>query len=99
MSVFDGCSAQGARLLPAGCIGGEPADLQSRVPSVVRHVAGDAATDWLRLGAGPIYGDVDEGMRSLRRPAELPFEMALFARGRPLTPRAAESLHARFARA
>ena len=58
---------------------------------------GDAATDFLRLGVGPIYEDVDEGMRSLRRLADLQFETALFAHGRPLTPRAAERFRARFA--
>ena len=59
--------------------------------------AGDAATNLLRLGVGPIYEDVDEGMRSLRRLAELQFETALFSHGRPLTPRAAERFRARFA--
>jgi glyoxylase-like metal-dependent hydrolase (beta-lactamase superfamily II) len=60
--------------------------------------AGDAATDFVRLGVGPIYEDVDEGMRSLRRLAELQFETALFSHGRPLTPRAAERFRARFSR-
>jgi glyoxylase-like metal-dependent hydrolase (beta-lactamase superfamily II) len=60
--------------------------------------AGDAATDFVRLGVGPIYEDVDEGMRSLRRLAELQFETALFSHGRPLTPRAAECFRARFSR-
>ncbi len=59
---------------------------------------GDAATNFLRLGVGPIYEDVDEGMTSLRRLAELPFETALFSHGRPLAPRAAERFRARFAR-
>jgi glyoxylase-like metal-dependent hydrolase (beta-lactamase superfamily II) len=58
--------------------------------------AGDAATDFLRLGVGPIYEDVDEGMRSLRRLSELQFETALFSHGRPLAPRAAERFRARF---
>jgi glyoxylase-like metal-dependent hydrolase (beta-lactamase superfamily II) len=58
--------------------------------------AGDAATDFLRLGVGPIYEDVDEGMRSLRRLAGLRFETALFAHGRPLTPRADERFRASF---
>jgi glyoxylase-like metal-dependent hydrolase (beta-lactamase superfamily II) len=58
--------------------------------------AGDAATDFLRLGVGPVYEDVDEGMRSLRRLAGLEFETALFAHGRPLTPRADERFRARF---
>ena len=60
--------------------------------------AGDAATNFLRLGVGPIYEDVDEGMRSLSRLAELQFETALFAHGRPLTPRADERFRARFTR-
>jgi glyoxylase-like metal-dependent hydrolase (beta-lactamase superfamily II) len=60
--------------------------------------AGDAATDFVRLGVGPIYEDVDEGMRSLRRLAELQFETALFSHGRPLTPGAAERFRARFSR-
>ena len=60
--------------------------------------AGDAATNLLRLGVGPVYEDVDEGMRSLSRLAELQFETALFAHGRPLAPRAAERFRARFAR-
>ncbi len=57
---------------------------------------GDAATNFVRLGVGPIYEDVDEGMRSLRRLAELQFETALFSHGRPLSPRAAERFRARF---
>ena len=57
---------------------------------------GDAATNLLRLGVGPIYEDVDEGMRSLRRLAGLQFETALFSHGRPLSPRAAERFRARF---
>jgi glyoxylase-like metal-dependent hydrolase (beta-lactamase superfamily II) len=60
--------------------------------------AGDAATNFLRLDVGPIYEDVDEGLRSLRRLADLQFETALFAHGRPLTPRAAERFRARFSR-
>ena len=59
---------------------------------------GDAATNFGRLGAGPIYEDVDEGMRSLRRLSELEFETALFSHGRPLQPRASERFRARFAR-
>jgi glyoxylase-like metal-dependent hydrolase (beta-lactamase superfamily II) len=59
---------------------------------------GDAATNFVRLGAGPIYEDVDEGMRSLRRLSELEFETALFSHGRPLQPRASERFRARFAR-
>jgi glyoxylase-like metal-dependent hydrolase (beta-lactamase superfamily II) len=59
---------------------------------------GDAANNLLRLGVGPIFEDVDEGMRSLRRLADLEFETALFSHGRPLTPRAAERFSARFSR-
>jgi glyoxylase-like metal-dependent hydrolase (beta-lactamase superfamily II) len=58
---------------------------------------GDAATNLGRLGVGPIYEDVDEGMRSLRRLSALEFETALFSHGRPLRPRAAERFRARFA--
>jgi glyoxylase-like metal-dependent hydrolase (beta-lactamase superfamily II) len=57
---------------------------------------GDAATNWLRLGAGPIYEDVGEGMRSLRKLAELQFETALFSHGRPLAPDAGGRFAARF---
>jgi glyoxylase-like metal-dependent hydrolase (beta-lactamase superfamily II) len=60
--------------------------------------AGDAATNLVRLGAGPIYEDVDEGMRSLEKLSALEFETALFSHGRPLTPRAAERFRARFTR-
>lgn len=59
---------------------------------------GDAATNMLRLGAAPIYERVDEGLCSLRKLAELQFETALFAHGRPLLPHAAERFRARFAR-
>lgn len=59
---------------------------------------GDAATNFGRLGGGPVYEDVAEGERSLRRLAGLPFETALFSHGRPLSPRAAERFRARFAR-
>jgi len=59
--------------------------------------AGDAATNFLRLGVGPVYEDVDQGMRSLRRLADLQFETALFSHGRPLGPGAAARFRARFA--
>jgi glyoxylase-like metal-dependent hydrolase (beta-lactamase superfamily II) len=58
--------------------------------------AGDAATHFARLGIGPVYEDVDEGLRSLRRISGLEFQTALFAHGRPLTPGAAERFRARF---
>jgi glyoxylase-like metal-dependent hydrolase (beta-lactamase superfamily II) len=58
--------------------------------------AGDAATNLLRLGVGPVYEHVDEGMHSLRRLAGLRFETALFSHGRPLAPQAAERFRARF---
>ena len=58
--------------------------------------AGDAATNFVRLGVGPIYEDVGEGLQSLRRLAGLEFETALFAHGRPLTPHASERFRARF---
>jgi glyoxylase-like metal-dependent hydrolase (beta-lactamase superfamily II) len=59
---------------------------------------GDAATNFGRLGAGPVYEDVEAGMQSLRRLSELEFETALFSHGRPLKPRASERFRARFAR-
>ena len=59
---------------------------------------GDAATNFLRLGVGPVYEKVDDGMDSLRRLADLSFETALFSHGRPLALRAAERFRARFAR-
>ena len=54
--------------------------------------AGDAATNLGRLGVGPIYEDVDTGMASLRRLADLQFETAVFSHGRPLAPRAARAV-------
>jgi len=61
-------------------------------------IVGDAATDLGgRLGVGPVYEDIDEGMRSLHRLAELQFETALFSHGRPLAPGAAARFRARFA--
>lgn len=58
--------------------------------------AGDAATNFVRLGVGPIYEDVEDGLRSLRRLSGLEFETALFAHGRPLGPRASGRFRARF---
>ena len=60
-------------------------------------IAGDAATNWGRLGVGPVYEDVGEGMRSLHRLAGLEYETALFAHGRPLAPSASARFRARFA--
>ena len=45
---------------------------------------GDAATNVGRLGWGPIYEDIAEGERSLRRLAALGFEVAAFAHGRTM---------------
>ena len=45
---------------------------------------GDAATNVGRLGWGPIYEDIKEGERSLRRLAALDFEVAAFAHGRTM---------------
>jgi glyoxylase-like metal-dependent hydrolase (beta-lactamase superfamily II) len=42
---------------------------------------GDAATNWGRLSWGPIYEDVADGERSLRRLAALDFEVAAFSHG------------------
>jgi glyoxylase-like metal-dependent hydrolase (beta-lactamase superfamily II) len=58
---------------------------------------GDAATNFGRLGVGPIYEDIGEGMRSLHKLAGLEFETALFSHGRPLTPGAAARFRERFA--
>jgi hypothetical protein len=55
---------------------------------VASGFAGDAATNVLRLGVGPVYEEVDEGRRRLRRLSALEFETALFAHRRPLGPRA-----------
>jgi glyoxylase-like metal-dependent hydrolase (beta-lactamase superfamily II) len=60
-------------------------------------IAGDAATNMGRLGVGPVYEDIDEGMRSLHRLAGREFETALFSHGRPLTPGAAARFRERFA--
>ncbi len=45
---------------------------------------GDAATDFGRLSWGPVYEDIAEGERSLRRLAALDFEVAAFAHGRTI---------------
>jgi glyoxylase-like metal-dependent hydrolase (beta-lactamase superfamily II) len=45
---------------------------------------GDAATNFGRLSWGPVYEDVAEGERSLRRLAALDFEVAAFAHGRTM---------------
>ena len=61
-------------------------------------IAGDAATDLGgRLGVGPVYEDIDEGMRSLHKLDGLEFETALFSHGRPLAPGAAARFRERFA--
>jgi glyoxylase-like metal-dependent hydrolase (beta-lactamase superfamily II) len=61
-------------------------------------IAGDAATNLGgRLSVGPVYEDIDEGMRSLRRLSGLEFETALFSHGRPLAPGAAARFRERFA--
>lgn len=62
----------------------------------VLHV-GDAATNWGRLAVAPIFEDVQEGMRSLRRLSGLEFETALFAHGRPIRGGAAARFRRRFA--
>ncbi len=58
---------------------------------------GDAATDFGRLGAGPIYEDVAEGRRSLEKLAALDFDVALFSHGRPIRGGAGERFRARWA--
>jgi glyoxylase-like metal-dependent hydrolase (beta-lactamase superfamily II) len=59
-------------------------------------LAGDAATNWLRLSGGPVYERVDDGLASLRRLCALEFETALFSHGRPLSPGASTRFRARF---
>jgi len=46
--------------------------------------AGDAASDYRRLGPAAFYEDVEEGRRSLTRLAALDFQTACFAHGRPI---------------
>ena len=57
---------------------------------------GDAATNFLRLGWGPIYEDVSEGRDSLAKLAALDFEVAAFAHGRAIRARAGERFRARW---
>ena len=59
--------------------------------------AGDAATDLGRLGVGPVYEDVDEGMRSLRRWRTSSSRRRSSRTGGRCAPRAAERFRARFA--
>jgi len=58
--------------------------------------AGDAATNFLRLGNGPIHEDVAEGERSLHKLAALDFDLAAFAHGRPIRGGAGERFRARW---
>jgi glyoxylase-like metal-dependent hydrolase (beta-lactamase superfamily II) len=48
---------------------------------------GDAATNFLRLGWGPIYEDVSQGRESLAKLAALDLEVAAFAHGRAIRAR------------
>ena len=57
---------------------------------------GDAATNFLRLGWGPIYEDVAEGRESLAKLAALDFEVAAFAHGRAIRAHAGEHFRARW---
>ncbi len=57
---------------------------------------GDAASNWLRLGHGPIYEDIAEAERSLRALGALDFEVAAFAHGRTITAHAAERFRERW---
>lgn len=57
---------------------------------------GDAATNVFGLGRGPIFEDVEQGERSLRRLAALDFEIAAFAHGRPIRSGAAKRFRARW---
>jgi len=57
---------------------------------------GDAATNLVRLGWGPIYEDVAEGRESLAKLAALDFEVAAFAHGRAIRAHAGERFRARW---
>ena len=57
---------------------------------------GDAATNFGRLSWGPIYEDVAEGERSLRKLAALDFEVAAFSHGRPIRKDAAARFRKRW---
>ena len=57
---------------------------------------GDAATNFGRLSWGPIYEDVAEGERSLRKLAALDFEVAAFSHGRTLRSGAAAKFRRRW---
>jgi len=57
---------------------------------------GDAATNFVRLGWGPIYEDVGEGRDSLAKLAALDFEVAAFAHGRAIRAHAGERFRARW---
>jgi len=57
---------------------------------------GDAATNFMRLGWGPIYEQVDEGRESLAKLAALDFEVAAFAHGRAIRAHAGERFRARW---
>jgi glyoxylase-like metal-dependent hydrolase (beta-lactamase superfamily II) len=57
---------------------------------------GDAATNFARLSYGPIYEDVAEGERSLRKLAALDFEVAAFSHGRPIRAHASERFRKRW---
>jgi glyoxylase-like metal-dependent hydrolase (beta-lactamase superfamily II) len=55
---------------------------------------GDAATNFLRLGWGPIYEDVSQGRESLAKLAALDLEVAAFAHGRAIRAHAGERFRA-----
>jgi glyoxylase-like metal-dependent hydrolase (beta-lactamase superfamily II) len=57
---------------------------------------GDAATNFGRLSWGPVYEDVAEGERSLRKLAALDFQVAAFSHGRPIRAHAAERFRKRW---
>jgi glyoxylase-like metal-dependent hydrolase (beta-lactamase superfamily II) len=59
---------------------------------------GDACTHLLgRLGWSPIYEDLEEGRRTLRRLASIRFDTACFSHGPAITPGASDRLAAKFA--
>jgi glyoxylase-like metal-dependent hydrolase (beta-lactamase superfamily II) len=85
-----------------GTVVGTPGHTQGHISVLLTRddgvlLTGDAATNWGRLGVGPIYEDVAEGMQSLRRLCGLSFETALFAHGRPIVGGASARFCARFA--
>ncbi len=57
---------------------------------------GDCATNYGRLGYGPIYEDVAAGEESLHRLAGLEFDVAAFSHGRPIRAHASDRFRKRW---